>query len=83
MDQDFSRINSKAMNKINMSKVLKFFREKQVVSIGEIIKQTDLTAPSVIRLIKHLMNDKRLVRYSCIGRSNGGRPPVIYEFNGS
>ena len=83
MAQDFSRINSKAMNKINMSKVLKFIREKQIVSIGEIKKQTDLTAPSVIRLIKHLMNDKRLVRYSGIGRSNGGRPPVIYEFNGS
>ena len=83
MAQDFSRINSKAMNKINMSKVLRLIREKGVISIGEITRQTDLTAPSVFRLVKHLMENEGLVKFSGVGPSNGGRPPVIYEFNGS
>jgi glucokinase-like ROK family protein len=83
MAEDFSRINSKAMNKINMSKVLKLIREKKIISIGEITRQTDLTAPSVFRLVKHLMENEGLVKFSGVGPSNGGRPPVIYEFNGS
>jgi glucokinase-like ROK family protein len=83
MSQDFSRIDSKGMNKINMSKVLRLIREKEVISIGEITRQTDLTAPSVFRLVKHLMENEGLVKFSGVGPSNGGRPPVIYEFNGS
>jgi glucokinase-like ROK family protein len=83
MAQDFSRINSKGMNKINMSKVLKLIREKEAISIGEIARRTDLTAPSVLRLIKHLMESEGLVKFSCVGPSKVGRPPSIYEFNGS
>ena len=83
MAQDFSRIDSKGMNKINMSKVLKLIREKEVISIGEITRQTDLTAPSVFRLVKQLMENEGLVKLSGVGPSKGGRPPVIYEFNGS
>jgi glucokinase-like ROK family protein len=83
MSQDFSRIDSKAMNKINMSKVLKLIREKEIISIGEITRQTDLTAPSVFRLVKHLMENEGLVKLSGVGPSKGGRPPVIYEFNGT
>jgi glucokinase-like ROK family protein len=83
MAQDFSRIDSKGMNRLNMSKVLKLIREKKIISIGEITKMTDLTAPSVFRLVKHLIDDEGLVRYSGLGQSNGGRPPVIFEFNGS
>jgi glucokinase-like ROK family protein len=83
MAEDFSRINSKAMNKINMSKVLKLIREKKVISIGEITRLTDLTAPSVFRLVKHLSENEGLVKFSGVGPSKGGRPPVIYEFNGS
>jgi len=83
MAQDFSRIDSKGMNKINMSKVLKLIREKEVISIGEITRQTDLTAPSVFTLVKQLMENEGLVKLSGVGPSKGGRPPVIYEFNGS
>jgi glucokinase-like ROK family protein len=83
MTQDFSRINSKTMNRINLSKVLRLIREKKVISIREISKLTDLTTPSVFRLVKQLMDDEGLVRFSGVGRSNGGRPPVFYEFNGS
>jgi glucokinase-like ROK family protein len=83
MAKDFSRINSKAMNKINMSKVLKLIREKKTISIGEITRLTDLTAPSVFRLVKHLSENEGLVKFSGVGPSKGGRPPVIYEFNGS
>lgn len=83
MSEDFSRINSKAMNKINMSKVLKLIREKKVISIGEITRLTDLTTPSVLRLVRHLMEIEGLVKLSGVGPSKGGRPPVLYEFNGS
>jgi predicted NBD/HSP70 family sugar kinase len=83
MAQDFSRIDSKGMNKINMSKVLRLIREKEIISIGEITRQTDLTAPSVFRLVKQLMENEGLVKLSGVGPSKGGRPPVIYEFNGS
>ena len=72
MAQDFSRIDSKGMNKINMSKVLKLIREKEIISIGEITRQTDLTAPSVFRLVKQLMENEGLVKYSGVGPSKGG-----------
>ena len=83
MPHDFSRIDSKEMNKLNKSKVLKLIFEGKIKSIGEVIEQTGLTAPSVARLINALISEDGLVRYSGIGRSKGGRPPVIYEFNGS
>lgn len=82
MTRDFSRINSKVMNKINMSKVLRLIWEKRIISAREIISQTDLTAPSVIRIVKHLIHEEKLVKNSGIGDSKGGRPPVLYEFNG-
>ncbi len=83
MAQDFSRINSKEMNKLNKSKVLKLIFEGKALSTGDIIKQTGLTAPSVSRLVKSLIAEEGLVKHSGIGHSNGGRPPVFYDFDGS
>ncbi len=83
MAHDFSRINSKEMNKLNKSKVLKLIFEGKVLSTGDIIKQTGLTAPSVSRLVKSLISEEGLVKHSGIGHSNGGRPPFFYDFNGS
>ena len=83
MAQDFSRINSKEMNKLNKSKVLKLIFEGKVLSTGDIIKQTGLTAPSVSRLVKSLISEEGLVKHSGIGHSNGGRPPFFYDFNGT
>ena len=83
MAQDFSRINSKEMNKLNKSKVLKLIFEGKVLSTGDIIRQTGLTAPSVSRLVKSLIADEGLVKHSGIGHSNGGRPPVFYDFDGT
>jgi len=82
MIPNFSRIDSKEMNKMNKSKVLKIIRDGNIISNREIIKQTGLTAPSVSRLVNHLINDEGLVRYAGVGVSKGGRPPLIYEFNG-
>jgi glucokinase-like ROK family protein len=83
MIPNFSRVDSKEMNKMNKSKVLKLIRDGGIISNREIIKQTSLTAPSVSRLVNQLINDEGLVRHVGIGESKGGRPPVIYEFNGA
>jgi len=83
MDQDFSRVNSKEMDKLNKSKVLKLIFEGKVLSRGDIIKQTSLTAPSVSRLVKSLISEEGLVKHSGIGHSSGGRPLLFYDFNGS
>ncbi len=52
-----------------------------MISRAELVKLTGLAAPTVSRIVDRLVNEEDLVRYARIGDSNGGRPPVILEFN--
>jgi predicted NBD/HSP70 family sugar kinase len=42
-----------------------------------------LAAPTVSRIVDRLVREDNLVRYSGVGSSSGGRPPVIVEFHGT
>jgi predicted NBD/HSP70 family sugar kinase len=81
--QDFRKVDSEVMNQINRQHILQLIRESHSISRAEIVKITGLAAPTVSRIVDKLVKDDNLVKYSGIGHSSGGRPPVIVEFNGT
>ena len=81
--QDFRKVDSEVMNKINKQRVLQLIRESHSISRAEIVKITGLAAPTVSRIVDKLAKEDNLVKYSGVGNSSGGRPPVIVEFNGT
>ena len=81
--QDFRKVDAEVMNKINKQRILQLIRESHSISRAEIVKITGLAAPTVSRIVDRLVKEDNLVKYSGIGHSNGGRPPVIVEFNGT
>jgi glucokinase-like ROK family protein len=68
------------MNKIQ---VLNIIHDNKTISRSEIVKLTGLTPPTVSRIVEQLINQDGLVKYTGVGDSNGGRPPVMLTFNGS
>jgi hypothetical protein len=43
---------------------------------------TALSAPTVSRIVKGLIQEEKLISAVGMGDSSGGRPPVILKFNG-
>jgi predicted NBD/HSP70 family sugar kinase len=81
--QNFSKVDAEVMNLINKRRILQLIRLSHSISRAEIVKITGLAAPTVSRIVDKLVKDDNLVKYSGIGNSSGGRPPVIVEFNGT
>ena len=81
--QDYQKVDSEVMNMINRRRILQLIRESHSISRAEIVKITGLAAPTVSRIVDRLVREDNLVKYSGIGNSSGGRPPVIVEFNGT
>ncbi len=81
--QDFQKVDSEVMNMINRRRILQLIRQSRSISRAEIVKITGLAAPTVSRIVDRLVKEDNLVKYSGIGSSSGGRPPVIVEFNGT
>jgi hypothetical protein len=75
------KVDSDVMIRINRRIILQLIRQKHLISRAELVKLTGLAAPTVSRIVDRLVNEENLVRYGRIGESNGGRPPVILEFN--
>ncbi|MCX6327321.1 MAG: ROK family transcriptional regulator [Bacteroidia bacterium] len=70
------------MNKMNKVQVLSIIHDRKTISRADIVKITGLTPPTVSRIVEQLINHDCLVKYTGVGDSNGGRPPVMVSFNG-
>lgn len=69
------------INKLNKITVLSLIRGASMISRADIVKQTDLSAPTVTRIVESLIEDK-LVSIVGEGNSTGGRPPKLIKFTG-
>jgi len=82
MVRHLSKANASYINRINKIKVLNLIRDKKAISRADIAKITDLSAPTVTRIVDSLINTEHLVVEIGMGNSNGGRPPNLVEFDG-
>jgi len=77
----YSIANSKYINKLNTIRILSLVRNNSRISRAEIAKQSGLSAPTVSRIVEHIIKDG-LVREIGAGKSSGGRRPTLLEFSG-
>ena len=70
------------MSILNKREVIHLIRKRGLISRAEISTLTGLTPPTVTRIVNHLVNEEKLVSFTGIGESQGGRPPLMLEFNG-
>lgn len=70
------------MNLMNKRSVLGILRVAGKINRSEISKLTELTPPTVTRIVEELKN-LNLAAYLGPGSSNGGRPSVVVEFKSS
>lgn len=68
------------MKQLNISAVLKVLRTKENMSRADIAEITGLTPASVTNITKFLMEAGYLSETG-IGKSSGGRPPIILQLN--
>jgi glucokinase-like ROK family protein len=70
------------MRELNRSLVLDLLKEQSPMSRAAIAKLTELAKPTVSTIVDDLVSEG-LVREIGVGqtRSNGGRPPILIEFN--
>lgn len=64
----------------NKVRVLQVIRNKKETTRAEIIEITQLSAPTVTRIIESLL-EKKIIRDDQLGSSKGGRPPQIIRFD--
>lgn len=76
------KVDAPQMNRINKCEVLRLIRNAGIISRADIVNISGLTPPTVSRIAEQLANEEKLVSYVGIGESNGGRPPVMLQFNG-
>ncbi len=67
---------------LNTSLILKIIRSRKSISRADIAKLTGLTPATVTNITSELIRHK-LVLETKLGVSNGGRKPVLLEFNSS
>jgi glucokinase-like ROK family protein len=70
------------ISRLNKIKILGLIREYGTISRADIVKITALSAPTVSRIVKGLIEEEKLLSVIGMGDSSGGRPPVILKFNG-
>ena len=64
----------------NKVRVLELIRNKKEITRADIIKMTQLSAPTVTRIIEALL-EKKLITHDEVGASKKGRPPQIIRFD--
>lgn len=77
----FPIANAKYINKLNTVRILNLVRVGGRISRAEITKQSGLSAPTVSRIVEHLI-EEGLVKETGAGESSGGRRPTLLEFSG-
>jgi glucokinase-like ROK family protein len=65
---------------LNKIKVLQLIRNKREITRAEIIQISGLSAPTITRIVNHLVQ-LNLIKVDGIGSSIGGRPPQLISFN--
>jgi predicted NBD/HSP70 family sugar kinase len=64
----------------NKVRVLELIRNKKEITRADIIRLTQLSAPTVTRIIEALL-EKKIIKQDEHGSSKGGRPPQIIRFD--
>lgn len=77
-----TKVDALQMNRMNKREILHLIRKAGVISRADIAAISGLTAPTVSRIVEHLVTEEKLVSYVGAGESKGGRPPVMLKFNG-
>lgn len=72
--------NSHYINKLNKIKILNIIRNQKSISRADISKISKISAPTVTRIVDSLINKEGLIREVGIGKSRGGRKPILMEF---
>lgn len=70
------------IKELNTSLILRTIRDKKNISRADIAKLTGLTPATVTNITAELLNHK-IILETKLGKSNGGRKPVLLEFNSS
>ncbi len=70
------------IKELNTSLILNTIREKKSISRAEIAKLTGLTAATVTNITGELIK-YNIIQETRFGKSNGGRKPIMLEFNAS
>lgn len=70
------------VNLLNKIEVLNLIRESKEISRADIVKQINLSAPTVTRIVDGLIKDNLAIMVG-EGDSTGGRPPKMIRFDGS
>ena len=68
------------MKKLNVSLILQTIREDGPISRAQIAEDTDLTAATISKITRELI-EVDLIKEGTIGKSSGGRPPIMLELN--
>ncbi|MCP4311269.1 MAG: ROK family transcriptional regulator [Bacteroidetes bacterium] len=74
--------NAVYINRLNKIEILGLIREFATISRAELVEKSGLSAPTVSRIVKGLIEEEKLVESIGIGSSSGGRPPVMLKFKG-
>jgi predicted ArsR family transcriptional regulator len=76
------KVDALQMNRMNKREILHLIRKSGIISRADIANISGLTAPTVSRIVEHLVNEDKLVSFVGIGKSSGGRRPVMIQFSG-
>ena len=82
MSKIVKKVDAVQMYRMNKRELLHLIRKSGVISRADLASISGLTAPTVSRIVEHLVHEDKLVSYVGKGESNGGRPPVMVQFNG-
>lgn len=74
-------MNGASMRRHNGARVLDAVRRHGSISRARLVRETKLSAPTVSALVDDLLVRKKLLRQAGVGKSTGGRRPVLIEFN--
>jgi glucokinase-like ROK family protein len=72
--------NSNYINKLNKIRILSIIRNHKNISRADLAKESKISAPTVTRIVNSLTNKEGLIKEVGIGRSTGGRKPILVEF---
>ena len=78
--RDKEGADARLMGELNRSIVLNLIRQESSISRAEIAQRTKLSRSAVSNIINSLL-EEGLVHHSGIGESNGGRRPIMLNFN--
>lgn len=76
-----TKIGPKYINRINKIKILKTIYQEGEISRAKIAQKTRISAPTVTRIVNHLIDEVNLIKKIGKGDSSGGRKPILLKFN--